>query len=419
MDDDLVQEILSHRILHWNYRGYNALPDQLRDNGRHVEELYLKMNMLTVLPVWLGELRNLTNLYLCQNRLESLPEELCEMKSLEVLDISDNKLHELPVTIGLLPKLTTLFIMNNKITAFPPEIYMLPAIKIINGTGNLIINVEEICRCLTLEELYLDNNLLLCLPPKIVYMPKLKTLSVCRNNLLYLPSLPFISDVDISFNYNPSLNYIPYPLGCQITENGIYSSEGEWDLRALGCSELTSETDYLPNLKILLPSNDKLIMPLGLKCIESTLDIPRPPRLHEIAIQAVYQTIYQQRLHIFRKKGKHIFHMTRTICRMPSYIKSLLAILNNNESKNLLLKGPVSICVGNECNNPIFCYCIAWVIPKRVAYRLRASRETIFSTIFFCSHRCSNSFKQHLLSRNPELWEVELINTSQSWKVIQ
>ncbi|XP_046400544.1 leucine-rich repeat-containing protein 28 [Ischnura elegans] len=416
MDDDLLQEIRNHHVLHWNYRGFEVLPDELRTNGRHVGELYLKMNNISVLPQWLGELQNLTNLYLCDNKLKRLPEEVCEMKSLEVLDVRNNNLIELPITIGLLPKLKTLLIMNNKITAFPREIHMLPAIKVIDGTGNLIISIEEICRCLTLEELYLDNNLLLCLPRKIVYMPKLKTLSVCRNNLLYLPSLPFISDLDISFNFNPSLNCIPYPLGCQMNENSTYNLEGEWDLRISGCSEITGETDNLPNLKILLPSGDKLVMPLGLKSIQSPSDVPKPPTLHELAIQIVYQIIYQQKLYFCRKKEKHVFHMTRTFIHEPSYIMSLLT--TNNESKNMLLKGPVSICLGVRCSNPIFSHCIAWVIPKRIAYRLRVDKDTIYSTIFFCTHRCSNSFKHNLLSHNPEQWEIELVNTKQSWKVI-
>lgn len=49
LDPEMVQEISERLILHWNYRGYTSLPEELCVCGRHVCELYLKYNNLTYL----------------------------------------------------------------------------------------------------------------------------------------------------------------------------------------------------------------------------------------------------------------------------------------------------------------------------------------------------------------------------------
>ncbi|KAG8232320.1 hypothetical protein J437_LFUL009419 [Ladona fulva] len=415
-DSDLIEEITQHRVLHWNYRGYERLPFQLKTFGNHVQEIYMKMNNLKSLPNWIGDLKLVTNLYVSQNQLEFLPEEIREMKSLEVLDVSCNSLSELPTSIGLLPKLKTLLVLNNKLTSFPREMYLLPDIKTINAASNLIVSIEEICLCHTLEELHLDNNLIVSLPRKIVYMPKLKSLTLCRNNLLYLPTLPFITDIDISFDYNPSLNYIPYPLGCQITENSLYSINGEWDLRSFGCFELGWEPTALPNKKLQLPTGEKLVMPLDLKVIKNASSLPSPPSLQELSLGSLYLSIYSHDLHLFRKKDKHSCHMNRRFYMHQAYLKTVANALNR-DLKKLLLQGPVSICIGHRCGTPIFSQCVAWVIPKHIAYRLRSSKEEVLSTILFCSHRCSNSFKEYIMSVNPESWEVDMLNSQKQWNL--
>lgn len=49
LDPDMVQEISERLILHWNYRGYSSLPEELYVCGSHVCELYLKYNNITQL----------------------------------------------------------------------------------------------------------------------------------------------------------------------------------------------------------------------------------------------------------------------------------------------------------------------------------------------------------------------------------
>lgn len=46
---EMVLEISDRLILHWNYRGYSCLPEELCSCGSHVCELYLKYNNITQL----------------------------------------------------------------------------------------------------------------------------------------------------------------------------------------------------------------------------------------------------------------------------------------------------------------------------------------------------------------------------------
>lgn len=49
MDEDIVTELTKKRILHWNYRELLALPEELKENGNAVRELYLRQNRISEL----------------------------------------------------------------------------------------------------------------------------------------------------------------------------------------------------------------------------------------------------------------------------------------------------------------------------------------------------------------------------------
>ena len=49
-NEPLVRDIRSHYILHWNYRGYRMIPNELLKHGSHIEDLYFKENGLEQLP---------------------------------------------------------------------------------------------------------------------------------------------------------------------------------------------------------------------------------------------------------------------------------------------------------------------------------------------------------------------------------
>lgn len=48
-DLEMAKEISERLILHWNYRGYSSLPEELCACGKHICELYLKYNNISEL----------------------------------------------------------------------------------------------------------------------------------------------------------------------------------------------------------------------------------------------------------------------------------------------------------------------------------------------------------------------------------
>lgn len=122
MDSDsteMMNEIKTKVILHWNCRGLMEFPEAIRIYGSHIQEIYLKWNKLTTLPPWIIELFNVTNLYIYGNLIKELPPELCQMSRLTVLDLSANKLEQIPPYIGNLVNLKSLLINQNFIDKLP------------------------------------------------------------------------------------------------------------------------------------------------------------------------------------------------------------------------------------------------------------------------------------------------------------
>ena len=70
-------------------------------------------NHIEVVPLEVGQLRNLLSLNLSSNRITVLPRELDQLKSLESLLLHHNKLHFLPKSIIHLENLLELSLRNN------------------------------------------------------------------------------------------------------------------------------------------------------------------------------------------------------------------------------------------------------------------------------------------------------------------
>jgi len=116
---EMIKEIESKVILHWNYRHLVEFPEMLRTYGRHIQEIYFKWNRVITLPSWIIELCNLTNLYISSNLIRELPGEFGTMTKLTVLDLSDNELEWIPSCIGNLSNLKTLLLNDNFIEKLP------------------------------------------------------------------------------------------------------------------------------------------------------------------------------------------------------------------------------------------------------------------------------------------------------------
>ncbi len=74
---------------------------------------------------------------------------------------------------------------------------------------------EEISGCQSLIDLYVGANKLKCLPRSIVNLTRLAHLCATINELECLPLIPFVSLPRIFFDFNPSINHLPFVFGCQ------------------------------------------------------------------------------------------------------------------------------------------------------------------------------------------------------------
>ncbi|XP_024945202.1 leucine-rich repeat protein soc-2-like isoform X4 [Cephus cinctus] len=120
--EDMAKEVKQKLILHWNYRGLKEIPEVVRTYGSHIEEVYLKWNQLTYLPIWIAELHNIKNLYLYGNRIHNLPEQFGAVRQLTVLDLSANQFQSVPGCIGELSNLKSLLLNDNSIKKLPAAV---------------------------------------------------------------------------------------------------------------------------------------------------------------------------------------------------------------------------------------------------------------------------------------------------------
>ncbi|XP_063973055.1 leucine-rich repeat-containing protein 28-like isoform X2 [Diachasmimorpha longicaudata] len=354
-ESDLIEEMREKRILHWNFRGITNLPIALRDWGSKVEELYLKENRITVIPSWIYQLTNLTNLYLSGNKLKNLPEEFGVMERLKVLDLSDNDLRTVPEGVTRLKTLRELILDDNSLSQLPLDIENFVELEKLSLCGNNFVTLPEWLGSLKkLQRLLIDNNCLEELPNRLTLAPSLEIVSVCSNRLKHLPLNSFMSPTMIYFNCNPNMNYISYPLLCQFLEMG-------WDDGKSCFSRNLNITEMRPNHRIQLHvdlsseknSDDAAIIRLPRQVIRVfSADSKEPASLWELSLRTLFEN--------------------NSICPQPDIFH------------NVLFNGPISICLSNQCRQPIFTD--AWVI-------VGASEEVaLLIVLLFCSQKCTQTF---------------------------
>jgi internalin A len=79
------------------------------------QELSVRNNRLTALPVFLNSIKSLQVRCACEPRVAVL-------RSLQVLNASDNNLEQVPVPICVLPRLRSLDLSGNRIRFLPPQV---------------------------------------------------------------------------------------------------------------------------------------------------------------------------------------------------------------------------------------------------------------------------------------------------------
>ncbi|OXU23695.1 hypothetical protein TSAR_016035 [Trichomalopsis sarcophagae] len=404
---DMVNEVKEKVILHWNYRGLTEIPEAVRDVGSHVQEIYLKWNELKSLPCWVSDFSNVTNLYLYGNNIEHLPISLGYMDKLTVLDLSANKLKELPSCIGYLKSLQSLLLNQNFITALPSSMSELDNLSCLCLSGNQMVALPEWLGSLpNLEELFVDNNLLEEIPNRLTLSTSLSMISVCSNRLSYLPPNGFLSAPCIRFDSNPYLNYLSLPLLRQLLSKVQHPlSQESGNAIAYGCFRSKSKkSDRLINIKLLLVSENNhgehkqivIELPRQLLTVHS-LHENKAISLWEMSLRKVYLSRFYHTLNIN-------FDSPCVDVKRSSVLEKSEFDMNECPRSfipyNLMLNGPISICVNNFCNEPIFTE--AWVL-----FGVERNAFGIPTIVILCSHRCTADFvKSSNFTESHEMYAI-------------
>ncbi|XP_076276484.1 uncharacterized protein LOC143207054 isoform X2 [Lasioglossum baleicum] len=414
----MVNEIKSKVILHWNCRGLEEFPEAIRFYGSHIQEIYLKWNKLSTLPPWIIELFNVTNLYIYGNLLKELPLHLCHMSQLSVLDVSANKLELIPPCIKNLINLKTLVLNQNFIDKLPTgkflyetqlyfevpfnfilyttftEMNRMHNLEVLSISDNKFTALPEWIGSLSkLKELNADKNFLKELPNRLTLSPQISLISVCSNRLRYLPLNGFVSSPCIRFEANESLNYLSYPLLYQLTSrNQDFYARDPRNILNYGCFKSHCDNTVLrTNIKLNIKINA-----LHGEDTEFAIELPRQllkvHNIHENTVVSLWELALKK---AYTERYKHTLNISTSPININIRYES---IATNNHQKpdfktypinygscNLLMNGPVSICVHSQCQQPIFTE--AWVIIGISHYV-----EFITTVALCCCKRCASEF---------------------------
>jgi len=422
------------------------------EHGAHVEELYLKENLLEELPRDLHKsLPNLSNMYLHKNNILRLPDDMGYMQSLTVLDLSKNHLKTIPKSMKDLISLKTLDLSHNQLTELDEIIFEISSLEYLVAVGNRINSLpsivsklshlfglylsrnmiacvpDSLADCTNIHELYLDHNQLTSIPSMLTMLPCISILSLASNKLITLPALPFLSCPRLIVEDNPHLHHIPYMTGCQQTIM-TYSSQatwaamagpvvqntlqGVWNMRLQGCSQ--SEVAILDPAYhfIEVVGSKSLGLPSQLRTVTSTRE-GSIPSLTELCLKTVYsQMSGSVKLSVNISQDIHLHIQSLSVsgeglhlptCYLPANLSTTLA------------RGPTTFCCYPACSKPIFQESCVQVLQKEVQRTFLGTGEvemmSILATRFYCSSACYTNYS--LQDIFP--WERELLRNGHDW----
>ncbi|XP_075211071.1 uncharacterized protein LOC142318373 [Lycorma delicatula] len=380
MDEDILIEIQEKETLHWSYRNYEELPQEL-EHGIQVQDLYMKHNKLKKLPNWISKLVNLSILQLHGNKLQELPDELGLLLNLHKLDVGCNCLRLIPTTIKNLKCLNELNLENNSLVKLPLEFGLLTALNVLILSNNKIVQLPNTIGCCSnLQELHLQSNNIENIPNSIICLPNLKLLRLENNKLLYFPAIVFFNKPLINFSNNRSLNYIPYEFYVHLTDiqtNWMNSLFFRNTHSYFTCGAIESNHSYynhVPNSMVEFLYCGKKIAIILPETLKKVLwyknNYNHIPSLREMLLNVTY---------------KHTPSANKTL-----YYYEMKANHLPKEIKEIFINGPTAKC--NHCKNFIFTECIIWVLPRLL--RCTVCFETdILTVVYFCSTRCINLYK--------------------------
>ncbi len=209
--------------------GLTMLPDSI-GKLKHLQKFSIGGESLIELPESIGKLSSLQILEIRPNKINSLPESIGNLKYLEKLSITVNNITEIPESIGKLKNLKELQLSRNQITYLPETIGNLKSLEILNLNDNSLSSFPHSIYKLTfLENLTLNNNKLKSIPKSIGNLKSLKRLELKNNKIAIFPE--FLRRLD-------SLNFL------ELSENRIKS--------------IPDSIGYLDSLEYLILDNNQI-----------------------------------------------------------------------------------------------------------------------------------------------------------------
>lgn len=358
---------------------------------------------------------NLTIIYLQSNCLTELPESIENLENLEILDVSCNELSSVPSTIGHLKKLKKLVLTQNKITMLPDSVGQLTHLVSLQLNFNFLQGLPYSLRnCLLLQELCIDRNNLRTIPNFLTRLPNLEVLSVCGNQLVYLPLVPFAAIQRLCCDTNSHLSFLPYQLACQMNETSLNPlvAENALHIDCYGCF-LSCQS-----------GNDTCSYIVSVRDGENDWWIRLPPHLFLSTSHVVPPlTELVLKSFIWRQFGKsvvrcddrfrnvHHFRVERWFNdHYDNWLETLHKILPSTLIE-FLRQGPTAFCF--DCGKPIFQIAYPLFVPKMIVQRPSCLKKILCCLLFcspFCFERCH---------RMAETWEISMFDSRlENWKMM-
>jgi len=269
---------LEELIVSGNY--LTTLPATLSNLGA-LKILDFSKNEVEILPDAIGKLQGLQSLDYAQNKVETLPMFLTGMESLSTFRGSRNQISSLGPTnadftdksacaLSHIPSITCLDLGDNKLDAIPQPLRALTALKTLNLSDNLFVDLSPANAIFNswegLSSLNLRGNRLRTLPTEMRACKLLETVDLSFNWFEEMPvgvcTLPLLKKLDVRKNF---LSRLPADI-CMLT------NLEELDASENGLKHVAPELRMLTNMVTLNLSKNALeYLPPALGMTEEVL----------------------------------------------------------------------------------------------------------------------------------------------------
>lgn len=163
---------------------------EAREKNQIVLDLngYSKKESLDEIPEIVFDLSQLEELNLSHNQITSLPDAIGRLSNLKLLELSGNKLVNFPETLKELIKLEWVNLSDNHLTSLPNVITKVPNLDFLDLSNNRLSTLPEaIVEMKNLRVWTLNHNQFTRLPSTVSNVPNVKQFSIRGNPLVTPP----------------------------------------------------------------------------------------------------------------------------------------------------------------------------------------------------------------------------------------